>query len=67
LTSKPKVKLQKEQVRVEDLASVPDRPLLDLSDAAVKAAQQAFLNRARLVSAAREGRYTPAMEQAAAV
>jgi len=37
------------------------------SDAAVKAAQQAFLNRARLVSAAREGRYTPAMEQAAAV
>jgi len=37
------------------------------SDAAVQAAQQAFLHRARLVSAAREGRYTPAMEQAAAV
>ncbi|HEV2440475.1 MAG TPA: class I fructose-bisphosphate aldolase [bacterium] len=37
------------------------------SDAAVKGAQQAFLNRARLVSAARDGRYTPAMEQAAAV
>jgi RNA polymerase primary sigma factor len=37
LTSKPKAKLQKEQVRVEDSASVRDRPLLDLSDAAVKA------------------------------
>ena len=37
------------------------------SAAAVQAAQQAFLHRARLVSAAREGRYTPAMEQAASV
>jgi len=37
------------------------------SPAAVQAAQQAFLHRARLVSAAREGRYTPAMEQAAVV
>ena len=36
------------------------------SPAAVQAAQQAFLHRARLVSAAREGRYTPAMEQAGA-
>ena len=36
------------------------------SPAAVPAAQQAFLHRARLVSAAREGRYTPAMEQAGA-
>lgn len=33
------------------------------SPAAVQAAQQAFLHRARLVSAAREGRYTAAMEQ----
>jgi fructose-bisphosphate aldolase class I len=32
--------------------------------AAVQAAQQAFLHRARLVSVAREGRYTPAMEGA---
>jgi fructose-bisphosphate aldolase, class I len=37
------------------------------SPAAVQAAQRAFLHRAQLVSAAREGRYTPAMEQAAAV
>jgi fructose-bisphosphate aldolase class I len=36
------------------------------SPAAVQAAQQAFLHRARLVSAAREGRYTAAMEQAGA-
>ena len=36
------------------------------SAAAVPAAQQAFLHRARLVSAAREGRYTTAMEQAGA-
>jgi fructose-bisphosphate aldolase class I len=34
------------------------------SPAAVQAAQQAFLHRARLVSAARDGRYTPQMEQA---
>jgi len=34
------------------------------SPAAVAAAQQAFLHRARLISAAREGRYTPEMEQA---
>jgi fructose-bisphosphate aldolase class I len=34
------------------------------SPAAVSAAQQAFLHRARLISAAREGRYTPEMEQA---
>lgn len=33
---------------------------------AVQAAQQAFLHRARCASAAREGRYTPAMEQAGA-
>jgi fructose-bisphosphate aldolase class I len=33
------------------------------SPAAVEAAQQAFLHRARLVSAARDGRYTAAMEQ----
>ena len=37
------------------------------SRAAAGAAQKAFLQRARLVAAAREGRYTPAMEQAAAV
>jgi fructose-bisphosphate aldolase class I len=36
------------------------------SPAAVQAAQQAFLHRARLVSVAREGRYTAAMEQAGA-
>jgi fructose-bisphosphate aldolase class I len=44
-------------------------PAMDMwrgSPAAVPAAQQAFLHRARLVSAAREGRYTPAMEQAGA-
>jgi fructose-bisphosphate aldolase class I len=34
------------------------------SPAAASAAQQAFLHRARLVSAASEGRYAPAMEQA---
>jgi RNA polymerase primary sigma factor len=37
VTSKTKVKLQKEQVREEDPASLPDRPLLDLPDAAVEA------------------------------
>ena len=37
MTSKTKVKLQKEQVREEDPASLPDRPLLDLPDAAVEA------------------------------
>ncbi len=36
------------------------------STTAVQAAQQAFLRRSRLVAAAREGRYTPAMEQAGA-
>jgi fructose-bisphosphate aldolase, class I len=36
------------------------------SPAAVEAAQHAFLHRARLVSAARDGRYTAAMEQAGA-
>ncbi len=37
MTSKTKVKLQKEQVLEEDPASLPDRPLLDLSDAAIEA------------------------------